>query len=127
MTSPARRLTALVVDDSAAARALLLTALAPLGIDAVEAGDGADAVRKLEAHEFDIVLTDIHMPVMDGLKLLGHVRSGARRDLPVIIVTAEGRELDRLRAERLGASGYLRKPVEAQQVVDKVREVLRIG
>ena len=94
-------------------------------LDAVEATDGADAWRKLAGAKFDLVLTDVNMPILDGLKLVSMVRSGgAHQATPVVVITTEGAEADRQRAMRLGATAYLVKPVQAQQVIETVRALL---
>ncbi len=120
---------ALVVDDSPAMRTQLCYALQRVvGMDTVEAADGADAWRKLCSAAFDIVITDINMPLMDGLKLVSLVRAGGPHlRVPIVVITTEGAELDRKRAMSLGASAYLVKPVLATQVVDTVKALLRIG
>ena len=125
-TPPAlANVTALVVDDSAAMRTQLLSALTPLGVTSVEAHDGADAWRKLASGPVDIIITDINMPVMDGLKLIALVRAGGpHQQTPVVVVSAEQGDGDRDRAFRLGANDYLAKPVHAQQVVDVITELL---
>lgn len=123
------RLHALVVDDSAAMRKQLCYALQRVGgMDAMEAADGADAWRKLCSAAFDILITDINMPLMDGLKLVSLVRSGGPHlRTPIVVITTETAEADRRRAMSLGASAYLVKPVQAAQVVEKVKGLLRIG
>lgn len=128
MSAPTPRLTALVVDDSAAMRKQLGWALQRVfGMSPMEATDGADAWRKLSAGRYDIVITDINMPLMDGLKLISLVRGGgAHRFVPIIVITTEGAEADRVRAMELGASKYLVKPVQSQQVVQAVRELLQL-
>jgi two-component system chemotaxis response regulator CheY len=120
---------ALVVDDSGAMRKPLAYALQRIpGMGAVEACDGADAWRKLSSAAFDIVLTDINMPLMDGLKLVALVRAGgAHQRVPIVVITTERADADRKRALGLGASAYLVKPVQAQQVVETVRALLRIS
>jgi two-component system chemotaxis response regulator CheY len=122
-------LLALVVDDSGSMRRQLCAALARLEIRAVEAGDGAEAWRRLQSGPvFDLIVTDINMPRLDGLKLVGLVRSGGpHRATPVVIVTTESAEADRRRAEGLGANAYLTKPVRADQVVDAVRALLGLA
>jgi two-component system chemotaxis response regulator CheY len=122
----ASRLTALVVDDSAAMRQQVRRALEPLAIGAVEAGDGADAWRKLQGGTtFDLILTDINMPLMDGLKLLGLVRAGGlHQRTPVVVITTESAEDERRRARSLGASAYLVKPVGTDAVAEAVRGLL---
>jgi two-component system chemotaxis response regulator CheY len=121
-------LTALIVDDSGAMRRQLAYALQRIpGVSAVEATDGADAWRKLSSASFDIVLTDINMPLLDGLKLVAMVRAGgAHQRVPVVVITTEGAEADRKRAMSLGASAYLVKPVQATQVVEAVKGLLRV-
>ena len=127
MSAP--RLTALVVDDSAAMRKQLGWALQRVfGMSPVEATDGADAWRKLSAGRYDIVITDINMPLMDGLKLISLVRSGGdHRFVPIIVITTEGDEADRVRAMALGASKELVQPVQSQEAVDAVRELTQPG
>ncbi|HET6413681.1 MAG TPA: response regulator [Anaeromyxobacter sp.] len=122
------QLHALVVDDSPAMRKQLSYALERvMGMEASEAGDGADAWRKLSRTRFDILITDINMPLMDGLKLVSLVRGGGpHQRVPIVVITTESAEADRRRAMALGASAYLVKPVQAQQVVDTVRILLRL-
>jgi two-component system chemotaxis response regulator CheY len=122
------QLHALVVDDSPAMRKQLSYALQRvMGMDTAEAGDGADAWRKLASSSYDILITDINMPLMDGLKLVSLVRQGGpHQRIPIVVITTEGAEADRRRAMALGASAYLVKPVQAQQVVDTVRTLLRL-
>lgn len=118
----------LVVEDSPMMRQLLSIALNRIeGLSVVEADDGLDGVKKLASDQFDIIIVDINMPVMDGLKLIKHIRSDAvHLDVPVIIVTTEGGNEDRLRAEQLGVQAYISKPVSAPQVISKVKELLGI-
>ncbi len=120
---------ALIVDDSEAMRKQLAYALQRIGgVSTVAATDGADAWRKLSSAAFDIVLTDINMPLLDGLKLVGLVRAGGpHQRVPIVVITTEGAEADRRRAMSLGASAYLVKPVQATQVVETVKGLLRIG
>ncbi len=120
---------ALVVDDSSAMRRQLSYALQRVaGMDTVEAADGADAWRKLCSASFDIVLTDINMPLLDGLKLVALLRAGGpHQRVPIVVITTEGAEADRRRAMGLGASAYLVKPVQAQQVVEAVRSLLNVA
>ncbi|HVO21483.1 MAG TPA: response regulator [Anaeromyxobacter sp.] len=122
------QLRALIVDDSPAMRKQLSYALQRvMGLDAIEAEDGADAWRKLGNGTFDILITDINMPLMDGLKLVSLVRSGGpHQRIPIVVITTEAAEADRRRAMALGASAYLVKPVQAQQVVESVRTLLRL-
>ena len=88
---------ALVVDDSMQLRRSVMYALQRIGdIVCVEAQDGAEAIKKFQAGHFDIVLTDINMPVLDGLKLTAHLRGDpANANLPIVIITTEAAEEDR--------------------------------
>jgi two-component system chemotaxis response regulator CheY len=120
--------TALVVEDSPTMRQLIVFALNRIrGLTVVEANDGVDALRKLSSQQLDIILTDINMPIMDGLKLVRRVRSDeAMKNIPIVIITTEGAEEDRQRALALGANAYITKPIQAPQVIAKVKELLRI-
>ena len=125
MTEPLR---CLVVEDSPMMRQLLVFALMRIkGLVVVEASDGVDALRKLSGGRFDIIVTDVNMPIMDGLKLVRRVRSDPlHKDTPIIIITTEGSQEDRQRALQLGANAYITKPIQAPQVIAKVKELLKI-
>jgi two-component system chemotaxis response regulator CheY len=118
----------LVVEDSPMMRQLLVFALSRVKhLRVTEADDGVDGLRKLAAGKFDIILTDINMPIMDGLKLVKRVRSDpTHKDTPIIVITTEGSQEDRQRAMQLGANAYITKPIQAPQVVAKVKELLKI-
>ncbi|RMG18458.1 MAG: response regulator [Deltaproteobacteria bacterium] len=90
-----------------------------------EADDGVEALKKLNAGTYDLLVTDINMPIMDGLKLVGMVRKDARHTaMPIVIITTEGGAEDRQRALSLGANAYITKPIRAQQVVEVVSDLL---
>lgn len=111
----------LIVDDSAAIRKILgraLTQAVPIG-RVFEAGDGEEALNQLRANPVGLVLSDINMPNMDGLELLGRIRAEFR-DLPVVMVTTEGSQARVMQAIELGASGYVRKPFTADQIREKL-------
>ena len=118
----------LVVEDSPMMRQLLVFALSRVKhLRVTEADDGVDGLRKLAGGKFDIILTDINMPIMDGLKLVKRVRSDpTHKDTPVIVITTEGSQEDRQRAMQLGANAYITKPIQAPQVIAKVKELLKI-
>ena len=123
---PPQEFHCLVVEDSPMMRQLLVFALSRVKqLRVTEADDGVDGLRKLATEKFDIVLTDINMPIMDGLKLVKRVRSDpTHKDVPIIIITTEGAAEDRQRALQLGANAYITKPIQAPQVIAKVRELL---
>ena len=96
-------------------------------LEVVEADDGVDAMRKLAGSKFDIVVTDINMPIMDGLKLVKRIRTDeVHKNVPIIIITTEGSQEDRSRALALGANAYITKPIQAPQVIAKVKELLKL-
>jgi two-component system, chemotaxis family, chemotaxis protein CheY len=123
------RLTALVVEDSPPMRKMIVFALSRIReLRVVEADDGVDALRRIASTKFDIIITDINMPILDGLKLVKRLRADeAYRDVPIIIITTEGAEEDRQRALALGATAYITKPIQAPQVIELVREVLGLA
>ena len=118
----------LIVEDSPMMRQLLVFALARVkNLRVTEADDGVDGLRKLAGGRYDIIITDINMPIMDGLKLVKRVRTDeALKAIPIIIITTEGAEEDRQRALALGANAYITKPIQAPQVIAKVKELLKI-
>jgi two-component system chemotaxis response regulator CheY len=118
----------LVVEDSQVMRQLLVFALQRVReLEVTEADDGVDAMRKLNGNRFDIIITDINMPIMDGLKLVKRIRSDdSYNDVPIIVITTEGSHEDRQRALTLGANAYITKPIQGPQVVTKVRELLQL-
>ena len=125
---PAVEYNCLVVEDSPMMRQLLVFALSRVKqLKVTEADDGVDGLRKLAAGKFDIILTDINMPIMDGLKLVKRVRTDpSTRTTPIVVITTESAEEDRQRALSLGANAYITKPIQAPQVIAKVKELLGI-
>ncbi len=123
-------LTALVVEDSPTMRQLLVFALKRIkDMHTVEASDGVDALKQLATAEVkpDIILTDINMPIMDGLKLVQRVRADeSLRDVPIIVITTEGGSEDKARALALGANAYIAKPIQAPQVIKQVKALLKL-
>ena len=119
---------ALVVEDSPTMRQLIVFALKRLNtLKVTEADDGVDALKKLQGQKFDILITDINMPIMDGLKLVSLVRKDAtHKDIPIVIITTEGAQEDRQRALALGANAYITKPIQAPQVINTVKELLKL-
>jgi len=109
----------LVVEDSPTMRQLIGFAMKRIPESRViEATDGVDALKKLSSETIDIILADINMPVMDGLKLVSLVRGNASyKNIPIIMITTEGAEEDRKKALAIGANAYLTKPVQTQELI----------
>jgi len=116
----------LVVEDSPTMRQLLVYALRPLSdLSVVEAVDGLDGYKKLQADKFDLIILDINMPLMDGLKLLSMIRQDPRNSqTPVMMVTTEGGVEAKKKADSLGVAAYITKPIMGGYVLNKVRELL---
>ena len=115
----------LVVDDSVTMRQLMkMVLLKHVACEIVEAQDGLDALGKLKEGTFDLVVTDVNMPRMDGLGLVHAVREALKLTVPIVIVTTKGGEADRDRGLQLGANAYLTKPINGLQVVKTVGELL---
>ena len=123
-----KKFRALVVEDSPAMRQLIVYAVRRLKkVEVKEAENGVDALKLLSSEKFDILLTDINMPMMDGLKLLGLIRQDEiHGSIPVVIITTEGALADREKAMTLGANAYITKPIQATQVVECVRRLLNL-
>lgn len=116
----------LVVEDSPTMRQLIVFALKRIrNFQIVEANDGVDGLKKLSAEKFDLILTDINMPIMDGLKLVSMVRNDPNyKTVPIIIITTEGAAEDRDRALALGANAYITKPIQTMQILETVKRLL---
>jgi two-component system chemotaxis response regulator CheY len=96
------------------------------GSKIVEANDGIDALKKLSTHKFDVILTDINMPIMDGLKLVSMVRNDpVHKSIPIVIITTEGADEDRKRGLALGANAYIAKPIQTADLLNVVNQVLQ--
>src|SRR5690348_7753012 len=120
---PAEALRILVVEDDRALRAVLVSATEGAGYEVVAVGDGLAAARELRAHPYDVVLLDIGLPVVDGWHILGELEG--RRIPSVIVISARGEERDKVRALDLGADDYLAKPFGADELLARIRAVLR--
>jgi two-component system chemotaxis response regulator CheY len=119
---------ALVVDDSATIRAFVKTALEHQGFEVTEAKSGFEALKILPKERFNLIVTDVNMPDINGLELVKYVRKEeAHRGTPLIIISTDGRERDRDRGMQLGATAYLVKPFKPEDLIGLVRRVLEKG
>ena len=117
----------LIVEDSPTMRALLISALEGLetAVKVTEAESGFEALRQLPRTRFDLIVTDINMPDINGLELVSFVRNNdAYKTIPLVIVSTEGSERDRDKGVGLGADAYLVKPFEPDELCDVVRGLL---
>ena len=115
----------LTVDDSASIRVAIRIALSGAGYAVSEAENGADGVKKANAGAFDLIVTDLNMPVMDGLTMIEELRRNpAHAGVPIIFLTTESDADLKQRAKAAGATGWLTKPFDADQLVRIVKKVL---
>lgn len=116
----------LVCDDDESIRRLFCSALDAAGFKTLQAVNGRDALDKIANHSFAAVLLDNHMPEMDGITLISKLRSEEdTATLPIILVTGAAEVAERIRGLQAGASDYLTKPVEIDELVARVRSQLR--
>lgn len=113
----------LVVEDEASISEILALYLRRAGYDVLTAAGGHAAMETLETAPPDLVILDLMLPDLDGFEILRHLRS--RGDTPVIVLTARGSEPDRIAGLEMGADDYVVKPFSPQEVVSRVRAVLR--
>ncbi len=125
--SPPSDLRFLIVDDFATMRRIVRGLLREMGCaNCEEAEDGTVALRMLESMRIDFVVSDINMPNMNGFELLEAIKANDNlKHLPVLMVTAEARKEDIVRAAHCGAAGYIVKPFNKATLEDKVHKILQ--
>ena len=117
----------LIVEDSETMRALLASTLEELEqpVKITEAASGFEALRCLPREDFDLIVTDINMPDINGLELVSFAKSNdSYRDIPLVIISTEGSERDREKGISLGADAYLVKPFDPEELREVARELL---
>jgi two-component system chemotaxis response regulator CheY len=116
----------LIVEDSATTRALIRAVIEDMGdFNIVEAGSGFEALKLLPTREFNLVITDVNMPDINGLELIHFIKSNPRYShIPLIIVSTERSEEDKKRGIALGAMSYITKPFKAQELQEVVRQAI---
>ena len=119
---------ALIVDDSSVMRKIVERSLRQAGLDlssVSQAGNGAEALGILDTNPVDLILSDINMPIMDGLEFVRQLQTVEKlRGIPVVMITTEGSETNVVQALSFGAKGYIRKPFTPEQVKEHVLPVL---
>ena len=115
----------LVVDDEQSIRTIVEYALKDAGFDVVTAARGDDALIAMEREPVDLVVLDVMLPGMDGLEVCQKIR--AERNVPIIMLSARGEELDKVLGLELGADDYVTKPFSPRELVSRVKANLRRG
>ena len=119
-----RKLRVLIVDDSAVMRKIVERSLRQAGLDlgeVAEAGNGAEALNMARQTLYDLILSDVNMPIMDGLEFVRQFRATEHGGkVPIVMITTEGSETRVVEALSLGARAYIRKPFTPDQVKERV-------
>ncbi|CAH2601879.1 Chemotaxis regulator - transmits chemoreceptor signals to flagelllar motor components CheY [Rhodovastum atsumiense] len=117
--------TILAVDDSASMRQMVRLTLSSAGYQVIEAANGAEGLAKLQASGVQMVVTDLNMPVMDGLTFIREARKlPVGRGLPIVFLTTESDAGIKQQAKEAGATGWIVKPFQQEQLVAVIRKVL---
>jgi len=119
-----KKLRVLIVDDSSVMRKIVERSLRQAGIEVgevLEASNGAEALAEVQKSAFDLILSDINMPAMDGLEFLRNLSNiESAKGVPVVMITTEGSEARVVEALSVGARGYIRKPFTPEQVKERI-------
>lgn len=116
--------TILTIDDSASVRQMIVLTLSGAGHNVIEAGNGADGYSKAVAQPVDAILTDLNMPVMNGIEFIKKYRQHpASKGVPIIFLTTESDDALKAEAKAAGATGWIVKPFKQDQLVAVIKKV----
>ncbi len=115
----------LAVDDSSSMRQMVSFTLKGAGHQVVEAQDGQDALNKAKTQQFDLIITDVNMPVMDGITFIRNLRGEANyKFTPMLMLTTESSTDKKAEGKAAGATGWIVKPFNPDQLLNTVKKVL---
>lgn len=115
----------IAVDDSASIRQMVSFTLSQAGYEVVEASDGLDALQKISAVQFNLIITDLNMPRMDGIELVRNARSEPKyKFVPILLLTTESQNEKKMEGKAAGATGWIVKPFNPEQLLSVVKKVL---
>jgi len=118
--------TVLIVDDSESIREVVHFTLHSEGYDVLVGNDGEDALKFLDGRHIDIIITDLHMPNLDGLGFIRRVRKMEKyRHIPILFLTTESQTEKKMEAKEAGATGWIIKPFVPAKLLDAISRVLR--
>lgn len=118
--------TALVLDDSASIRRMIATTLQGAGFTVVEATHGGEGIAALDQHKVDVIVTDLNMPVMNGMDFVRAVRRRpASRFTPVLMLTTETGDAKKQEGRAAGCTGWIAKPVSPQTLLQVISRVVQ--
>lgn len=116
----------MTADDSASMRQMVSFTLKQAGYEVVEAEDGRDALAKLEGNGVNMLITDLNMPNMDGIELIRQVRSQPQyKFMPIVMLTTESQDEKKQEGKAVGATGWIVKPFQPEQLLAVIKKVLR--
>ena len=116
----------LIVDDSESIREVVSFTLENEGFEVLVANDGTDALKFLDGREIDMIITDLHMPEMDGITLIKHVRAmDVYQRIPILFLTTESQTAKKMEAKEAGATGWIIKPFVPAKLIAALQKVLR--
>lgn len=120
--------TILIVEDSTTTRALIRAVIDELGdFNTIEASTGFEALKLLPSHNFNLVITDVNMPDINGLELISFIKNHPRYNhIPLIIVSTERSEEDMKKGIALGAMAYITKPFKANDLQEAIKQAIKI-
>jgi two-component system, chemotaxis family, chemotaxis protein CheY len=117
--------TILIVDDSATIRQMVGFCLRDAGYQVIEAVDGKDALDKLKKQKINLLLTDLYMPLMDGIELAKQVRALVQyRCMPILVLTTEAQTTKKSEGQAAGVSGWFVKPFEPTQLIKVIKRLI---
>ena len=118
--------TILTVDDSPSVRQMIKLVLGPAGHTVVEAGDGSEGLARAKAQSFDLVITDLNMPVMNGMQMIRGLRAlPVFTGVPIVFLTTESDDAVKQEAKAAGATGWITKPFKPEQLLAVVAKLVR--
>lgn len=116
----------LIVDDSESIREIVSFSLENAGHDVIKAIDGQDALKFLNGDKIDLIITDLHMPIMDGIELIKKVRQNETyKYIPILFLTTESQTGKKMEAKNAGATGWIVKPFMPAKLIEAVNKVTR--
>ena len=117
--------TVLAADDSATMRQMISFCLKKAGYQVQEAVDGVDALARLKTQQADLVITDLHMPNLDGIQLIKQIRAlPSYRFTPILMLTTDASSARKAEGQAAGATGWIVKPFEPEQLLKVIKRVL---
>ena len=115
----------MAVDDSASIRQMVSFTLKEAGYTTIEADDGSEALDKIKSNDIDMLITDLNMADVDGIELISKVRAMPKyRFVPIVILTTESEEAKKIEGKSAGATGWMVKPFQPDQLLAVIKKLL---